>query len=798
MSVTVQSVQEAVNGVLACYMPTGRTATADSPLVQTLCTRLEQMLLDGHDRSRKHSAEATFWPLLGELLSPTERSTLSAISTLTTDIGRARAWLRMTLNEKTLARWISRISAEHVLGRKFYSPGAFILDEDRMGVVNMLAIGLESVTFALDIEDISLNQSLGADTLTRTAIASQTPSRTNESRIPVAQVVAVELKIGESPDALQDLDKKKSKKTRKPKKVDVLEPLEDEPVSSEMPDSHVSSQPSLDLAVSESLPPPTVAELSPQRVSVAEPSLQSPPKPSTGALSESHSDEIQLLKSRIEILEIELHSSRQSKVEMHLRNRTLEEQLTSSLGTASDLSALVAQAHEHRDRLLEANSSLSARQVALEESQAAEAERAARAAVSLQDSQRELSEIALERDQLKHKIGILEASVIENLGRIGILEHRLTDETTKSQTAIQKMESQLLKAVQEATFTKAKLRRALQELTQVRKDSRRTPSDFLEFRGLSANSPTPFQSSSLTTRIVGPSGLIPFDNLDTLSEMSFDAGIVTRGGDDRIVSRPIPMRAMDVQVPPTHTNPAPVTLLTSDIEAQFQKQIETLLLAQNEMMDLNDRLTRELMERNAQVVQLGGSIPEQAVIVAVTTRQDLDCTSPQDFGDNVSNASGLSALSESDVDLIESTHRLQVWIPRWFEREDGDKTFVVFEIQLRLDVDEWRISRRYSNFVEFHQQILASFGKLAPDLPAKRLFSFGKREADDLEKRRADLEVYLRRTLALFVNQPHSQLARLLNKALLCRALPFLAEPTERRSSEDPAAATGHGLRENF
>ena len=75
-----------------------------------------------------------------------------------TDSGRARAWLRSSLNEHSLERYFHMMindDSEKIL--QFYEPHAFIIDQERSSMLPQMAAGLNSILFAITIDNEVLN-----------------------------------------------------------------------------------------------------------------------------------------------------------------------------------------------------------------------------------------------------------------------------------------------------------------------------------------------------------------------------------------------------------------------------------------------------------------------------------------------------------------------------------------------------------------------------------------------------------------------------------------------------------------
>ncbi|XP_033116974.1 sorting nexin-29-like [Anneissia japonica] len=105
----------------------------------------------------KNDADSGFWPIVKEHLTRHELQRYTSLKNITTDAGRGRAWLRSTLNEHSLERYLHMIQGNKKLLVQFYEPLAFLLDEERASMLPTMARGLGSILFAINIDNKELN-----------------------------------------------------------------------------------------------------------------------------------------------------------------------------------------------------------------------------------------------------------------------------------------------------------------------------------------------------------------------------------------------------------------------------------------------------------------------------------------------------------------------------------------------------------------------------------------------------------------------------------------------------------------
>lgn len=139
-----------------------------------LCAQFEAVLQHGLRKSRglaltaaairqaagfssKTEAELTFWFYVKEHLNRHELQRFYSLRNITSELGRGRAWLRCALNEHSLERYLHMLLADRVRLSAFYEDWAFVLDEERASMLPTMAAGLNSILFAINIDNTDLN-----------------------------------------------------------------------------------------------------------------------------------------------------------------------------------------------------------------------------------------------------------------------------------------------------------------------------------------------------------------------------------------------------------------------------------------------------------------------------------------------------------------------------------------------------------------------------------------------------------------------------------------------------------------
>uniref|UniRef100_A0A673WHK4 Sorting nexin 29 n=1 Tax=Salmo trutta TaxID=8032 RepID=A0A673WHK4_SALTR len=139
-----------------------------------LCAQFEAVLQHGLRKSRglaltaaaikqaagftsKTEAELTFWFYVKEYLNRHELQRFYSLRHISSELGRGRAWLRCALNEHSLERYLHTLLADRMRPGTFYEDWAFILDEERASMLPTMAAGLNSILFAINIDNKDLN-----------------------------------------------------------------------------------------------------------------------------------------------------------------------------------------------------------------------------------------------------------------------------------------------------------------------------------------------------------------------------------------------------------------------------------------------------------------------------------------------------------------------------------------------------------------------------------------------------------------------------------------------------------------
>uniref|UniRef100_A0A8C9XI93 Sorting nexin 29 n=1 Tax=Sander lucioperca TaxID=283035 RepID=A0A8C9XI93_SANLU len=149
-------------------------ATDSDSRVICLCAQFEAVLQHGLRKTRglaltaaalkqaagfstKTEGELTFWFYVKEHLNRHELQRFYSLRHISSELGRGRAWLRCALNEHSLERYLHTLLADRPRLGTFYEDWAFILDEERASMLPTMAAGLNSILFAINVDNSDLN-----------------------------------------------------------------------------------------------------------------------------------------------------------------------------------------------------------------------------------------------------------------------------------------------------------------------------------------------------------------------------------------------------------------------------------------------------------------------------------------------------------------------------------------------------------------------------------------------------------------------------------------------------------------
>ncbi|CAG9096711.1 unnamed protein product [Plutella xylostella] len=209
-----QAMQELLSCVQNCQNRFGgksELATEDDIRILQLCEKWEKVLSHGIKANLSSSTiqnlvtaglNFTFsivnvgnslWSYCCLHMTKHEKERFKILSNINTPVGYFRAFLRASLNERSLERYLhSWIS--HGLLKEYYDEGALIRDAEASNLLPNMAAGLSSVLFALSIDRAELNETQQANQLSRPELVIPLPTPVKPAgpsrRKPLRQVIS--------------------------------------------------------------------------------------------------------------------------------------------------------------------------------------------------------------------------------------------------------------------------------------------------------------------------------------------------------------------------------------------------------------------------------------------------------------------------------------------------------------------------------------------------------------------------------------------------------------------------------
>ncbi|XP_044754864.1 sorting nexin-29 [Coccinella septempunctata] len=99
----------------------------------------------------------SFWPFIRNHLTRHEQERYTVLKNIHTDTGKGRAWIRSTLNERSLERYINTLLGDTKSLEIYYEDWALLRDHEKSSMLPNMAAGLAAILFAISIDKVELN-----------------------------------------------------------------------------------------------------------------------------------------------------------------------------------------------------------------------------------------------------------------------------------------------------------------------------------------------------------------------------------------------------------------------------------------------------------------------------------------------------------------------------------------------------------------------------------------------------------------------------------------------------------------
>ncbi|KAM6897697.1 sorting nexin-29 [Xenentodon cancila] len=778
-------------------------ATDSDSRVICLCAQFEAVLQHGLKKSRglaltaaalkqaagfssKTEAELTFWFYVKEHLNRHELQRFYSLRQISSELGRGRAWLRCALNEHSLERYLHTLLADRSRLGTYYEDWAFILDEERASMLPTMAAGLNSILFAINIDNSDLNGGLtrGASAVSHLLKESTqgigslwkestqgVSSLLREISTATAVVPGFTPKVDGVSDPLPVLPRSTSadsglkKERRKKKKItniisfdddldggaeDEEEADEDSQKGSAIRKSYTAPA---QTSVEEGVDPlePTFSE-SPDQNGLEEPGsinwvgsphpcrttpMTSPPLPDSRSIDNEEEEEEDMYKPRTQTQEEE---------------RIPSDQLVGSLSSVSTWSPLQAVVDQSSSEILiPLNPADPQPESSVEDA----------AAFPVQcDSTGSLENYESSRAQLTFTMEssppVQTAPLANALPTSGLPESMTVAELRQAIVAMMNRKDEL---EEQSASLRSLLDGEMEHSAGLRQDTdllKKKLVDLEERHGAKVQA-LARENEVLKVQLKKYVGAVQM--LKREGGQGNDALSMLRSNEDQ----------------------APVlqNKFMGDIEelaASYERKLIEVAEMHGELIEFNERLYRSLMAKDHLIVQMRQELIDLRGPVPGDLSQTSDDPSLSDF---------------------ETAHRalINVWIPSVFLQGRAANAYHVYQVYIRILDNEWNVYRRYTEFRELHSQLRTQFPQVDTfNFPPKK--AIGNKDAKFVEERRKQLQGYLRtvmnkliQTLPEFTSRPTKE--TLLSLLPFCQDTPQTSDggaktPRSRTSSRFP------------
>ncbi|XP_034049281.1 sorting nexin-29 isoform X1 [Thalassophryne amazonica] len=777
-------------------------ATDSDSRVICLCAQFEAVLQHGLRRSRglaltaaalkqaagfstKAEAELTFWFYVKEHLNRHELQRFYALRHISSELGRGRAWLRCTLNEHSLERYLHALLADHPRLSTYYEDWAFILDEERASMLPTMAAGLNSILFAINIDNIDLNGGMmragsssvshllkestqGIGTLLKESTQGVS-SLLREISTATAVVPGFTPKVDGASDPLPVLPRSTSadsglrKERRKKKKITNIISFDDdlEGGAEDEEEGEDDSQKMGTMRKSHTAPPQTSVEEgldplepvfseSPVQNGTAESSIVSwvgsphpcrmPPAAAITGLPDSKSidnededDEEELYKPRAQTQEEERTSS--------------DQMVVGSLSSVSTWSPLQVMTENSSSNILiplnpaDPQSASSVEDTVTFPPQCDTTEAVGNCASS--PSRLTFNVESSPTAQSAPTSGVLPpAGLPESMSEVELRQAIVAMMNRKDE--LEEQNSSLRSLLDGEMEHSAGLRQESELLKKKLAE--------LEERHTVKVQALARENEVLKVQLKKYVGAVQM--LKREGNQSSDALSVLRSSEDQT---PVPQNKFMGD--------------TEELAASYERKLIEVAEMHGELIEFNERLYRSLMAKDHLIVQM-----RQELI-------DLRGPLPGDL---------VKRQNDPSLSDFETAHRalINVWIPSVFLQGRAANAYHVYQVYIRILDNEWNVYRRYTEFRALHNHLRSQFPQVDTfNFPPKK--AIGNKDAKFVEERRKQLQGYLRmvmnkviQTLPEFSTRP--------TKETLLSLLPFCldAPQTSGGGAKTPRSRT--------
>ncbi|XP_053785239.1 sorting nexin-29 isoform X5 [Desmodus rotundus] len=197
--------------------------------------------------------------------------------------------------------------------------------------------------------------------------------------------------------------------------------------------------------------------------------------------------------------------------------------------------------------------------------------------------------------------------------------------------------------------------------------------------------------------------------------------------------------------------------VAEELASSYERKLIEVAEMHGELIEFNERLHRALVAKETLVSQM---------------RQELiDLRGP--VPGDLSQTSEDQSLSDFE---ISNRALINVWIPSVFLRGKAANAFHVYQVYIRIKDDEWNVYRRYTEFRSLHHKLQNKYPQVRSyNFPPKK--AIGNKDAKFVEERRKQLQNYLRNVMNKVI-QMVPEFATNPKKETLIQLMPFFVDVT--------------------
>ncbi|XP_025409471.1 sorting nexin-29 isoform X2 [Sipha flava] len=197
-----------LEAILSHGMKSKTNAEDKSSLLKRQVSKIVTGLSDG-DKSQNRLVP--FWCFIKEILNEAEIQRFDSLANIKNDYGRGKAWLRASINERCLEKYMHLCIKNEKLINQYYEKWAFMSNSEKNSILPNTAAGLSSIVFALNIDKLEFNKDVLDLTLNEPIIDGDVDSvLKKESNGKIKKVKAKVINFDSSEDDIQTAEEVKS------------------------------------------------------------------------------------------------------------------------------------------------------------------------------------------------------------------------------------------------------------------------------------------------------------------------------------------------------------------------------------------------------------------------------------------------------------------------------------------------------------------------------------------------------------------------------------------------------------